>query len=386
VLKVEVLRDKGGLERLREPWSALLPRSASDVPTVAPGWIFPWIDAFGDGVEIRALALFDGTRLVGLAPLGARRRPHRLGFRVRSLELLATGEDEADEIASDYVGVVAERGVEAQVADAVVKALAEAGDWDELMMERMSGDSPMPLLLADALRQAGYVVDLAVTGFAPYVALPRSWEDYLAALPASRRYFIRRTLRDFDAWAGGVARVSLAQTDKEAAEALGILAALHGERWKEAGKGGAFASEKFLAFHRAVLPGLREAGALGLRWLSVRGEPIAAHYEIMWHGKVHFYQSGRKTRLPRGIRPGIVMHAHAIQCAIDGGLSEYDFLAGDARYKLELATATRPLVRLRASRPTVGSVARRVLDLAEDEVRALSKRVKLPTAASMQSP
>jgi CelD/BcsL family acetyltransferase involved in cellulose biosynthesis len=120
-----------------------------------------------------------------------------------------------------------------------------------------------------------------------------------------------------------------------------------------------------------VVPRLLEAGAIELSVLTVRGEPIAAHYDVVWRGRVYFYQSGRKMGLPRAVRLGTVMHAHSIQRAIERGLADYDFLAGDARYKLELATTARSLVSLRASRPTLGSVARRAMDLAKAEVRAL---------------
>jgi CelD/BcsL family acetyltransferase involved in cellulose biosynthesis len=53
--------------------------------------------------------------------------------------------------------------------------------------------------------------------------------------------------------------------------------------------------------------------------------------------------------VPKGIRPGIVLHARAIRRAIDAGLSEYDFLGGTSQYKLDLATNVRPLAGLRAA-------------------------------------
>ena len=38
---------------------------------------------------------------------------------------------------------------------------------------------------------------------------------------------------------------------------------------------------------------LLEQGALELLWLSVRGEPVAALYGMVWAGKVYAYQCGR---------------------------------------------------------------------------------------------
>jgi CelD/BcsL family acetyltransferase involved in cellulose biosynthesis len=98
------------------------------------------------------------------------------------------------------------------------------------------------------------------------------------------------------------------------------------------------------------MPQLLERGELELMWLSVRGEPVAAHYNIVGNGEVYHYQCGRRIDLPRGLRPGIVLLAHAVQRAIAAGRREFDFLAGMAQYKMLLTQTTRPLVQVRAVR------------------------------------
>jgi CelD/BcsL family acetyltransferase involved in cellulose biosynthesis len=137
---------------------------------------------------------------------------------------------------------------------------------------------------------------------------------------------------------------------------------LHGERWAAAGKTGALSAARFAAFHNAVLPELLRAGALKLLWLTVRGQPVAAVHNIVWDRKVLFYQSGRQPDVPRGVRPGIVLHAHAIRAAIAAGHREYDFLGGESQYKSQLASASRPLVQVRAVRPSLIEQARRLID------------------------
>src|SRR5262249_54569440 len=112
-------------------------------------------------------------------------------------------------------------------------------------------------------------------------------------------------------------------------------------------------SSRFDSFHKAVMPVLLDAGALDLSWILARGEPVAAAYNYAWDGKVSFYQSGRRVDLPARLRPGIVIHAHAIRRAIEDGRREYDFLGGAVRYKVQLSTGTRPLVALRAVRPSI---------------------------------
>jgi CelD/BcsL family acetyltransferase involved in cellulose biosynthesis len=185
--------------------------------------------------------------------------------------------------------------------------------------------------------------------------LPRTWDDYLAALKQSKRSQLRKTLRAFEAWAGGPPEIVRVRTPEEIAEGRRVLVALHGERWEG---GGVFASPRFSDFHARLMPELLRAGALDLGWISVRGEPVVAFYNFRWRGKVSFYQSGRRRDIPDDVRIGVTMHAWLIRAAIDEGLREYDFLEGISQYKMSFALATRKLVRLRVARPSVVETAR----------------------------
>ena len=105
---------------------------------------------------------------------------------------------------------------------------------------------------------------------------------------------------------------------------------LHEQRWQAAGQGGVFASRLFSRFHDAVLPALLACGALDLGWLRVRGEPVAVAYNIVWDNKVLFYQGGRTLEVPKGVRPGIVLHARSIRAAILTGAASTISCPGSA--------------------------------------------------------
>jgi CelD/BcsL family acetyltransferase involved in cellulose biosynthesis len=379
-VKIEVVTDIERLTELRADWEGLLERSASNTPTLSPAWTLAWWREFGPrgGRALRAALFFEGTRLVGLAPLLERPFRYPPGIPFRRLELIASGEDQVDEICSEYIGVIVERGAEEGVAHALAQALdgSALGGWDELSLPAMSGDDLLPLLLAKELRRCGLDARVEVTDVAPHIPLPATWDAYLAALPSSRRYLVRRSIRDLETWAEGTLRFERAETRADLERGKQILMALHAERWSAAGSAGVMEAPSFRAFHEEIMPALLERGALDLRWLTVRGEPIAAIYNIVWQDKIHFYQSGRKLDLPKTIRAGIVIHAHAIRGAIEAGLREYDFLGGAARYKMDLAPAARSIVRLRAARPSVIEAARRTAELAIDQARVLRDNVR----------
>jgi CelD/BcsL family acetyltransferase involved in cellulose biosynthesis len=372
-LELEIITDADRLAEQTEAWWSLLGRSASPSPSLTPIWLLSWWSVFGceGGRKLRAVVLRDGRRWVGFWPLLSRRVWHRPGLPFRRLEPMGSGEPEADEICSDYLGVVAERGEERRVCQrlAAVACSGALGAWDELSMPALSGEGLTPSLLCSELYARGIEVTCKPSGESPYIPLPASWDGYLAALSSERRYLVRRSLRDFERWAGDDARLEQASTPADLKRGYAILRALHEQRWSEKDQRGVFESSRFRAFHERVLPELLARGQLELLWLSVREEPIAAVYNIVFDDNVYFYQSGRKLDVPKRIRPGLVLHAYAIRRAIAAGRKTYDFLAGGSRYKKELALATRPLVELRAARPGALESARRFAELGLQRLR-----------------
>jgi CelD/BcsL family acetyltransferase involved in cellulose biosynthesis len=365
-LRVVSVTDEATLAAHTNEWEALLCRSAANRSMLTPFWLLTWWRLFGrrEGRQLVGLLFFEGDRLVGLAPLARRMRWHRGLIPIRRIELVATGEDEVDEIASDYVGVIAERGQEQVVADAVAAALVrgKAGPWDEIVLTAMDGDVSTAHLLRSALAARGVMVEDLATRPSPYIKLPATWEAYLAGLPGSGRYLINRSLRDFDRWAGPGATLERVRTAADLAKGQRILVLLHQERWQAAGRNGVFASQIFSEFHASVWPELLAREALELVWLEVHGQPVAVAYNIVWDNKVLFYQGGRTVDVPKGVRPGIVLHARLIKAAIEAGRSEYDFLPGLSQYKLQLATDSHPVVALRAVRASVRELACRTID------------------------
>jgi len=215
---------------------------------------------------------------------------------------------------------------------------------------------------------------------ADFPTTPDGGAAYLAALPKKKRHNIRYALRDFDAFAGGEVELRCARTAGEAEEAFRVLLALHAERWAGAGRQGVFEKPRFLTFHGLVQPLLLGQDALQLLWLSVRGEALAAMYNIVWDNKVYFYQCGRKYDLPPKVSPGTVLIARALQKAMAEGRREFDFLAGVSQYKMQFAGATRPLVQVRAAWPSPRESARRLLERGADWARRLRGRRTRPAA------
>src|SRR3974377_16939 len=94
-MKIEVL---DSLEPPRHEWTELCRRSAA-TPFQSPQWLIPWTRHLFGGGEIWIVAMRDGGKLVGIAPL------FRWGAHERRVSFLGAG-------VSDYGGLVCAPGLE----------------------------------------------------------------------------------------------------------------------------------------------------------------------------------------------------------------------------------------------------------------------------------
>jgi CelD/BcsL family acetyltransferase involved in cellulose biosynthesis len=361
LLTTRILEDVRDAEALRPEWSDLAARAPRGELVLTPTWLLAWWREFGakDGRKLRLVTFRDGDRLVGFAPFSLRSALHRNTIPVRRLELLGNGEEEKHEVCSDYAGVLCDAGYEEAIAEELTRLVVREnalGAWDELRMPLMNAEDPLVEHLRVAFGALGVAVTVEEVGRSPYAVLPKTWDAYLKQLEGSSRYVVTRALRELEKW-GGKGSVSLtrASNHAELTEGRKILASLHGERWSERGEEGVFASERFARFHDEVMPQFLDGkdATLDLYWLAVNGAPISCVYNMVFHDKVYFYQSGRKLDVPKQVKPGISIQALVLQRSIELGRREYDFLNGTSQYKMKLATATRALVTLRAVAPGV---------------------------------
>jgi hypothetical protein len=210
--------------------------------------------------------------------------------------LCCTGEAQEEEICSPYVGILVERGFETSVAESFVLGLfaGELGSWDELLLTSLLQTDSLLTPLVQSLKQCGAATTLERINSASYVRLPADWDSYLASLPGQRRYFVRRTQRDLEAWLGKEGGERFASTRAELKQGRDILYDLHRQRWRAEGKDGVFDAPRFAKFHEAIMGAFIENGEaeLELCWMERAGVPFAVLFNIIYNGRVYFYQSG----------------------------------------------------------------------------------------------
>jgi len=349
MITIEKVGTREGFERLKPVWNTLLEASSGNTITLTWEWLSTWWDVFGEGRELYILVARENDCVIGIAPLLKRAVQHYGLLPFRRLEFLASGEDEADEICSEYLDFIIERGREAEVLEAVYTFLNDPEEeWDEMLLTDMSGDSAsLPLL--KSLSEAGgtkHHIIREQTGI--YVPLPERWEDFLENVS---REFRRKIQRDRRVAKELGAELRVIDSFDSFEENFATLINLHQSRWTGRGLPGVFSSDKFTRFHKQVAPKLLDKGWINLFILSLEGRPISALYDFIYDGKMIYYQSGLDVDCGQLHSPGILIRSFAIERAIRAGLTECDFLKGEVTgYKAGYRGEHRRIVQLRVAR------------------------------------
>ena len=330
------------LEALRRDWQMLEAQAESSF-FLSWSWVGTLAAEFGCP-PLRLAARRDGV-LVGLALLGAvAGRPWDI-LRRPSLHLNETGDPACDGVMIEYNGILARRDEAEAVEAACLAALRRAvlpGRWREV---HLGGIGPA---LADTCARSG-PVRLLRRYPAPYADLAAGGgADPLDGLGSSTRRQIRRAMRLYAE--RGPLVLERAGSAAEALDWLDALEALHTPYWQARGRPGAFASDSFRRFHRRLIAESYPLGGVEVLRASAGGEAIGYLYNFRHHGDAYAYQSGFRYEADAKLKPGLVTHLLAMRQAAAEGLRRYCFLAGDSRYKRNLASCADDLTWLALQR------------------------------------
>src|SRR5258706_16474546 len=72
-VRIETIADAAGFRALRDEWTRLLERSASDCIFLTWEWLHTWWEHFGTSRGLALIAVRQGDDLIGLAPLWFKR-------------------------------------------------------------------------------------------------------------------------------------------------------------------------------------------------------------------------------------------------------------------------------------------------------------------------
>lgn len=338
--------DRLSFAALRDEWNGLIEESDAGVFN-SWEWLYPWHQRIAPERALRILCIRDQRRsLVGILALGLDERRLAPGIHVRRLAFL--GETN---VGSDYLDVVARRGLEESVTRAAARALREAqAEWDAVDLTDLDEASPTPRWLSEAFEGSARckVRERYVCPYEQFEA-GETFDAFLRRTGRRDNYLRRRKWLEKQPGF----RIERTESTQALTPAMGDFLKLHALRW--AGEGGSqgIRGATTEAFHRDATYLLAQQGRLWLYTLKLGDKPLASVYGIVHRNKFAYFQSGYDPEW-RNKSVGLVLIGQTFKDAIEAGFTEYDFLHGTETYKSDWTTQQRKTVSFRINAPHRG--------------------------------
>ncbi|GMQ88573.1 MAG: hypothetical protein BMS9Abin09_0001 [Gammaproteobacteria bacterium] len=303
------------------------------------GWMETWLRLLPDTITPKVLIANYKGETVGLAIL-IQNTLSRKGLVVSSKALVVheTGDPDYDLLTIEYNDFLVRQQYRTEVTTACLKYLQQQFDgWDEILLR--AADSNSPLTDAGLLRHCG--LNLKINREQPswYVDLQElrgTGKAYLDSLSSNTRYQIRRAVRECEKY--GVLEFSTAKSSEEALDYLSRLSEWHSKYWLSKGHNGCFSNPFLLKFHQSLIRDRFNHGEIQLVRIRLGDIELGYLYNLIKDDCVYFYQSGFNYEAGKKLKPGLIAHYKAIEYNFEQGMSVYNFLASDDRYKRSLST------------------------------------------------
>lgn len=384
---VRVIADARAWDGLEAAWKELFAASPTASPPLRWEWLREWWRQYGSvyafsGRGLRVYTVWRGSRLIGALPLYVCCKGGKF-LGLRRLGFLSSGEAEFEETCAAYLDLLHLPGEARECLDRIETVVQDSRDtaWDELDLRSLSAGSP---LLDWGRRFADGKRTVTVVNEGPcHVAdLSGGFEAYLNRLSANSRAQARRLLREVTA--AGL-QFELAVNPASTDWFFDQLVQIHQQRWEAAGKPGCFSAPRFLEFHRALARRLVPTEEALLARLAQGKRPLAVIFGFLTRQKFDYYVSGSRLDKASPVRsPGTAAHLLLTAYLAERGVTEYDYLAGTQRYKLQFATEARPLVALRVVQPTFRTTLHAGMDVVWSAPRGV-KRLLKPRSGSVEN-
>lgn len=292
-----------------------------------PDWQFPLFRQAMRAGRMRLLGVFSGTRALAILPLqvGARGRLETAGSMIS---------DYLDPLIDPDQEETAWRGIFSLLRQIPESATAS------LVLHNVRDDAACRNTLPKICCEEGYGMDDTITGNVARIALPASWDGYLASLSAHDRKECRRKLRKAETQAGA----SLTTCDSHE-EAPAHLEHVFQCMESNGGARGVKCRWIYRQIFEAATRGLMQRGMMSLHTLRLSGKPAAGIISFRSASGPIAWGAGYDPALAAW-SPGVVAFTMAIREAIARGERVFDLLRGDQRYKYDLGAVDHPIHQL----------------------------------------
>lgn len=369
-LSADIIEQEAALGPVRAEWDALAIECGR--PFCAPAWMLSWWHhARPEGGGLHLIAVNDGNRLVGLAPL----------WTLQPASMPVSAYEVLTDRLSPPVGPLAAPGREREVAALMTRALTRTRPrqsflrlWDKF------GPDDFSRQVVEAWPRRPPWVHAAVRMPTPVVSLEEhDYEAWLEGRSSKFRQEARRRHRRLEELG---ARIRRAGPD-DYWPAIEALLDLHAARWRDRGGSNALVAGLPSMLEEAAAE-LVPSGRMRIFTIEVEGRVIAANMLLAAGGEVAGWLSGFDEEWGR-YSFSMLLALHAIADAAESGESRLNLGPGDMDYKRRLADAQEEITGLTVVPRSAATYPLTRLGLLAYQARwALSARLSKRTKARLR--
>jgi CelD/BcsL family acetyltransferase involved in cellulose biosynthesis len=305
-----------------QAWESLFDRAAGATTFQSPAWQMALLKTPEATRRLHLLCAYADETLIGILPLEDRRGVLR----------------SAGTMLSDYLDPLLDPQRARQVLPTLLAAAKQLVPDHPIILENNRPETFGDTDLNTIAGAAGMTISERSETSVARIALPKSWDEYLAAMDSHERKELKRKINKAEQKGGGVL---LAHREPQAVnEALQRVFGLI------AGAGGGKARKAKWLFppHFAIAAGpLATQGRLVVYELRVENRLAAGMIALPSKNGLVLWNTGFDYSM-KPWSPGIVLFGMLIRQSIEQGISTVDLLRGQYDYKYRLGAKDHPLL------------------------------------------
>ena len=288
---------------------------------VLPIWLQVWWQAFGSGAELYLRAVWEGDKIIGIAPLMVRdKTAHIIG----------------DTDVCDYLDFIIAPGMESDFYPALLDDLRQNG-IERLDLSGVRPDSTVLINLVPIAQSRNYDILINAEDISLELELPSTWDEYLTLLTAKQRHEVRRKLRRLSE--EGNVDYRIVEDSTAVDNTMNTFLRQFSESREDKAN---FMTARMASFFRSLADAMAKAGLLSIGILELDTLPVAMVICLDYNGCVYLYNSSYAPQY-RSLSVGVLSKVLHIKDSIQRGRKKFDFLKGSESYKYHLGGKETPL-------------------------------------------
>ena len=342
-MQTACITSRESFEEVKDDWNNLLAKSRESHPFISWEWQYTWWETYSEKKdELMIITVFDGDKLVGIAPFYIKQYPFH-----KALMFIGDGEPDEESITTHYQDLICEEKYSDEVIDGVSNYLKQNNKWS---FSRFSFLLDQSYLFSVHSKLKAPLSIQAPLGYQYRIDLKNCFNKLYESLSKSTRKQFRLKRNRMQK----IAPLDLIDLDIESSidECFAKLGALHTHRQTVKGEDSIFLEPRFIQFHLNLLQRLRGTNRAKIRALKHGDNIIACVLNYVStepaNKVIYSYATGFKSSDDKRFSPLFVFDLLDFEHSIDQQFTHYDLLSadGESSYKDAYNATKSPVSRL----------------------------------------